>query len=145
MPPLKAPGPDGLQGIFYKKYWEEVGASLVESIQGFFSSLKLEENLSFAHIVLIPKTGGADSFDKFRPISLSNFSFNVIKRILTARLRRFLERIISPYQSAFVPGRCIAENMILAREVMHKMKKIKGVGGLVGIKIDMSKAYDRMD
>lgn len=101
--------------------------------------------LGFAHIVLIPKFGSADSFEKFRPISLCNFSFKVITRILTARIRSTLAKIISLFQSAFVPGRWIAENMILAREMMHKMKKVSGLGGLVGIKIDMSKAYDRIE
>lgn len=90
-------------------------------------------------MVLIPKTGGADMFDKFCPISLCNFSFKVITLILIAMIRRFLDRIISPFQSAFISGRWIAENTILARKVMHKMKKINGKGGLVGIKIDMSK------
>ena len=101
--------------------------------------------MSFAHIVLIPKTGGADTVNKFRPISLCNFSFKVITRIITSPIRGLLENMISPFQSAFVPGRWIAENTILAREVMHKMKSMKGKGGLVGIKIDMSKAYDRID
>jgi hypothetical protein len=145
MAELKAPGPDGLQGIFYKRYWELVGKSLVDCVQLFFESGTLEENMSFAYIVLIPKSGGADSVNMFRPISLCNFSFKVITRIITSRIRGLLENMISPFQSAFVPGRWIAENTILAREVMHKMKSMKGKGGLVGIKIDMSKAYDRID
>lgn len=94
---LKAPGPDGLQGVFYKKYWDLVGGSLVECIRLFFESNKLEDKMNFAYIVLIPKSRGADSFNKFRPISLCNFSFKVITRIITSRLRSLLEKMISPF------------------------------------------------
>lgn len=100
---------------------------------------------NFSHIFLILKTSGADSFDKFRPISLCNVSFNVITKILTARLRVYLDKMISPYQSVFVPGRWIAENTILARKIMAGMKRKKGKDGLVEIKIDMSKTYDRLE
>lgn len=120
---LKAPGPDGLQGVFYKRYWSIVGDALVCFIKDFFEGGKLDPKITFAHVVLIPKSAGAETFDKFRPISLCNFSFKVITRIITARLRKVLAKIISPFQSAFVPGRWIVENAILVREVLHKMKK----------------------
>ena len=141
----KAPGPDGLQGDFYKRFWDVVGESMVAFVQEFFTNGKLLKAMNFAHVVLIPKTGGADSFDKFRPISLCNFSFKVVTRIITARLRGHLDKMISPFQSAFVPGRWTAENTIVAREVVTTLKRKQGKGGLLGIKIDMSKAYDRVE
>lgn len=101
--------------------------------------------MSFTHIVLIPKIGEADSVNKFRTISLCNFSFKVITRIITSCIRILMDKMISHFQSAFVPCRWIAENTILAREIMDKMKTIKGMGGLMGIKIDMSKTCDRID
>lgn len=45
----------------------------------------------------------------------------------------------------FVPSRWIRENSILSQEIVHFMKKKKGVKGYVGIKIDLHKAYDRVD
>uniref|UniRef100_A0A803PYN7 Reverse transcriptase domain-containing protein n=1 Tax=Cannabis sativa TaxID=3483 RepID=A0A803PYN7_CANSA len=53
-------------------------------------------------------------------------------------------KIISPNQVAFVKGRHIAENAMIAREIVHSMKKRKGKGGYMLIKIDLEKAYDRM-
>lgn len=49
MPSLKAPGLDRLQGIFYKKYWDIVGASLVEFVRDFFIGKSLKAEACFAH------------------------------------------------------------------------------------------------
>lgn len=56
-----------------------------------------------------------------------------------------MDRIISPTQTAFVPGRWIGENTILVNEIVHSMRQKKGDNGLVGIKIDMSRAYDLVE
>ena len=55
------------------------------------------------------------------------------------RFRKHLDLMISPFQSAFLPMRWIAENTIIAQEVMDKLKRKKGRGGLLGIEIDMKK------
>ena len=62
---LKAPGPDGLQGIFYKKYWDIVGPFMVRFVQDFFNGKMLESEVCFAHIVLIPKVLGPRPLTSF--------------------------------------------------------------------------------
>lgn len=66
-------------------------------------------------------------------------------RIVTAILLRVLPKIISPFQSAFVLGRWIAKNTIVTREVLEGMEKHSGEKGLIGFKMHMSNAYDRME
>ena len=57
-----------------------------------------------------------------------------------------LPNIISPTQSAFVPGCLITDNMLLAYETLHTMHcKKKGKKGYMALKLDVSKAYDRME
>ena len=56
-------------------------------------------------IVLLPKVEGASKWKDFCPISLCNVSSKVISKILTNRLNFFLPKLISPWQSGFVPGR----------------------------------------
>jgi hypothetical protein len=82
---------------------------------------------------------------QFRPISLANFIYKVISKILANRLKPLLHKIISSNQSAFLKGRSIHDNSILAHEIFHSMKKKKGNGGLIAIKLDMEKAFDRME
>ncbi|KAK6123351.1 hypothetical protein DH2020_042911 [Rehmannia glutinosa] len=60
------------------------------------------------------------------------------------RLRIFLPSIISESQSAFIPGRLISDNILIAYETHHYMKtRTTGTSSLMSIKLDMSKAFDR--
>uniref|UniRef100_A0A803NXT3 Reverse transcriptase domain-containing protein n=1 Tax=Cannabis sativa TaxID=3483 RepID=A0A803NXT3_CANSA len=145
MPSLKAPGPDGMPGKFFKDHWEIVGSDVVATVIQFFETGEFVKEINQTFIVLIPKKIGAKCFDEFRPISLCNFTYKIISKILANRLRPLLQELISPYQSAFVPGRWIAENSIMAHEVLDSFNKLKGRDGFVGLKLDMSKAYDRIE
>ena len=60
-------------------------------------------------------------------------------------MRHFLNRFISPNQGAFVKGRWIAKNTIVTQEIVHKIKSHKGANGLLLMKLDMKKAYDRFE
>jgi hypothetical protein len=102
-----------------------------------------EQNHTF--IALVPKQLGPASVNHFRPINLCNIIYKIISKILANRFKLLLHHFISPFQSAFVPARNIQNNSILAHELMHTMKAKRGRGGLMALKIDMEKAFDRME
>jgi hypothetical protein len=145
MHPLKAPGPDGFSGIFFKHYWEIVGSQVVTAVQSFFREGWLLSQMNHTFITIIPKKQGANNFNQFRPINLCNFYYKIISKILVNRLRPLLPKIIDPSQAAFVPGRWIGENVVLAQEIVHSFKQSKKKKGNVGFKLDFHKAYDSLE
>ena len=81
----------------------------------------------------------------FRPISLCNVTYKIISKIMVNKLKLLMAKLISPYQNAFIQGRNIFDNILLAHEIIDTLKKKtdrkKGYGAL---KVDMCKSYDRV-
>ncbi|XP_074324401.1 uncharacterized protein LOC141661315 [Apium graveolens] len=68
------------------------------------------------------------------------------RMVLANRLKKILPQIISEEQSTFVRDRCISDNVIVAFEIIHHMRGEKrGEEGNVALKLDISKAYDRVN
>lgn len=82
---------------------------------------------------------------QFHPISLCCTLYKVLSKIIVARLRPLMSTLISPNQVSFVPGRQITDNILVAQELMHKFKNSKGRKGFIAWKVDLSKAYDRLN
>lgn len=143
--PLKAPGPDGLHAGFFQSFWNTVGSSVVEEVTRAFRDSTIPPHLNETLITLIPKCPGADCLNSFRPISLCHSVYKVVAKIIVNRLRPLLPKLISPLQTAFVPGRMGLDNMIITQEIIHSMSLKKGKVGCMAIKINLEKAYDRLE
>ncbi|VVA35314.1 PREDICTED: reverse mRNAase, partial [Prunus dulcis] len=109
-----------------------------------FNTATLPDHLNETLIALVPKVERPMFMNQLRPISLCNTLYKVVSKILVSRLRPCMTKLVSPNQVSFVPGRQITDNIIVAQEVLHKFKNAKGKKGFIAWKIDLSKAYDRM-
>ena len=146
MHPTKAPGPDGMCALFYQKFWDIVGGDVEHKILDILNNGGDVSCLNRTHIALIPKKKICETPIDFRPISLCNVLYKLVSKVLANRLKRVLPIIIHESQSGFVPGRLITDNILVAYECFHYLrKKKKGKEGFLGLKLDMSKAYDRVE
>ncbi|KAL2475523.1 Uncharacterized protein Adt_36259 [Abeliophyllum distichum] len=139
-----AAGPDGFSALFYQHCWDIIQHNLCEAIVDFFDGKIIPTGIAATSIILIPKKDKAEEWKDFRPISLCNVVNKIITKLLASRLNTFLPKIISPSQSGFTPGRDIGDNILLAQELVYQLDR-KTRGGNVVLKLDMAKAYDRVD
>lgn len=71
------------------------------------------------------------------------FFYKIIAKVLTNRLKKVLPMIISPNHGAFIPGKLITDNILVAYETLHTLNtKKKGRASYMALKFDMSKAYN---
>ncbi|KAL0006083.1 hypothetical protein SO802_013644 [Lithocarpus litseifolius] len=121
MGPTKALGLDGMNAFFYQKLWHIVGDDVVFAVLDFLNNGNMLPEINHKNIVLIPKVKDLEKMSDFRPISLCNVIYKIISRVLANRLKEVLPHIISPTQCAFVLGRLITDNVLVAYEALHTM------------------------
>ena len=93
-------------------------------LTAFLNSLLMEKSLKR---LIIPLLLLFQKYIALRKLVITNplvYTLQFIK-LLVNRLQPLLDRLISPFQSAFVPGRSIHDNILLTHEIMHKFKNLK--------------------
>ncbi|XP_009107743.1 uncharacterized protein LOC103833410 [Brassica rapa] len=144
--PDKAPGPDGFSASFFQANWDAVGPAIVAEVREFFITGSMPARINRTHMRLILKGQNAIKVADFRPIALCNVYYKIISKLLSLRLRPVLSGIISENQSAFLPGRAIADNVLITHEILHYLKTSDAKKHCyMAVKTDMSKAYDRLE
>jgi len=135
-----------MNALFYQKIWHIVGDDVIVAVLNFLNSGTILPEINYTHIVLIPKIKSPERISDLRPISLCSVIYNIISKVLANRLKLILPMLISPSQSAFVPGRLITDNVLVAYETLHAMHSRRlGRRGYMTLKLDVSKAYDRVE
>jgi hypothetical protein len=140
-----SPGPDGFNVGFYLAAWSWIGDDITSLIRNFYTTGILPPHLNDTHIALVPKKLSCLLPSDYRPISLCNVIYKLIAKSLVNRLKDHLVDYIHPSQQAFIEGRHISNNIIVAQEIAHSFSLSSHGSHDFMIKIDLAKAFDRLE
>ena len=117
-----------------------------QAVPSYLNSRSILKSSNHTFITLIPKVQHLVRVSNFGPISLSNVIYKIVSKVIVNRLKPLLDSIISETQSAFIADRFITNNILIAFKSLHHMKNnCTSKQGFMALKLDMSKAYDRVE
>ncbi|KAL2240810.1 UNVERIFIED_CONTAM: hypothetical protein Sindi_0722200 [Sesamum indicum] len=121
-----------------------VGQEVTKAVLEFFSTGKLLKQINSTILTVIPKVHFPTSVADFRPISCWNLLYKFIAKLIVQKLSVVLDKIISPCQAAFVPGRSIGDNVMLAHELFTSYNQAR-LPPRCALKVHIQKAYDTVE
>lgn len=100
---------------------------IVEQCSQVLNNSDFVREINHSHIVLIPEVKHPIDVTDFRPISLCNLSYKIFTKSFANKLKQILSEIIFRFQSAFVLGRLITNNILVSYEcINHILNYRKG-------------------
>jgi len=109
----------------------------------FWREGKILKGCNASFIALISKKQTLLGLDDYRPISLVGCVYKIISKVLANRIKNVLPKVIDSSQYAFIKGRGLMDNILVANEVMEECRHKKK--GLAIVKVDYEKAYDSIN
>jgi hypothetical protein len=129
--PLKASGPGGFPTCFFQRNWGMLKEDVVRTVKGFFDLGHMPVGVNNTTIALIPKKEEPEFLKDFRLSPLCNVIYKVVSKCLVNKLMPLLQDLVEPMQRAFVPGRLITDNALIAFECLHAInREMAGVKSL---------------
>ena len=142
---FQSPGAKWSSCWIFSALLDDVGKSVCEEVKAIFSYGEVSEHLNDTLVIVIPKCQNPESLYNYRPISLYNSIYKIASKILVERIRHHINKLVSLIQTAFVPGRKGIDNVLIAQELFYALDRKKGKEGYMATKVDLEKAYDRLE
>lgn len=139
----KAPGIDGLPSDFFKHFLSILGQDLLDVFKECFKKGTLPASCWRAVLSLLPKKGDLTLLKNWRPVALLCTDYKILSKVLSNRLKLFIDLLIGADQSYCVLDRSMLDNLFLMRDVFDICKLYNINVGIVSI--DQEKAFDRVD
>ena len=137
-----APGIDGISNKFIKHFWHLFWYPLLNYANHCFTTGTLTDSFRGAKIRLIPKKGDPFKLKNWRPISLLNCFYKILSRVLTNRLRTYIDKITPVCQKGYSETRACQEVLISVSDCLSKCNYRKTQGAILSL--DISKAFDTL-
>ncbi|XP_073360069.1 uncharacterized protein [Aegilops tauschii subsp. strangulata] len=93
MPVDKAEGPDGFNGLFFKRCWHIISQDFYELAQAFFDGFAHLENINDSYITLVPKKPSPKEVGDFRPISLTGMGLKFLSKMAANRFQEAFDSL----------------------------------------------------
>jgi len=148
----KSPGTDGIPNEFYIFFWDLIAPHFLDMFNHVLERDSISQSQGRAAVRLIPKSSGLCGVSGYRPISLLNTDYKLMASVLANRLKRTLSQTVKDFQKGGVPGRLLADNLCLYRDVIqyvdertNQEQHLDPPGSKFGaaiIGVDLAKAYD---
>jgi exonuclease III len=135
-----APGIDGLNNKFIKKFWKYFRVPLFENITECIGKRELTRTFRTALIRLIPKKGDISMIKNWRPISLLTCFYKIVSKAVNTRLDTVIDKVTSLDQKAYNKNRYIQEALISTIDTIRHCEN-NGIKGAI-LSIDQKKAFD---
>jgi hypothetical protein len=124
-------------------FWEIVKDDLMVLFKKFHNGSLNLYSLNFGIIALLPKQKEVAHIKQFCPICLLNVSFKIFTKIVVNRITEIAEGLISPSQTAYMPGKNIMEGVVILHETIHELYR-KKMNGVI-LKLDFENVYDKVN
>ena len=143
-PKDRSPGMDGFPFELYDFLLthDKLSALLCRIMNAALQRAEIPTSWQQTCMILLYKKGSAAELGNWRPLSLINTDAKLFTKIITLRLQRHLDTLVSPIQTGFAPGRLIADNGTAMQAFLEHCNRTKTKGA--GILFDQEKAYDRV-
>ncbi|CAI7789928.1 unnamed protein product [Closterium sp. NIES-54] len=136
----KSPGLDGIPKELFEQHWDVLGEGFMGLARSFSASASLPASTKEAVTILLHKKGDKDSLNNYRPITLLNFTYKVLARVVADRMKKVLHRVISKEQYGFIPGRRLSDAVSLVADIIDVANK--GNKDWFLLLVDFQKAFD---
>ncbi|KAA3475298.1 reverse transcriptase [Gossypium australe] len=107
------------------KLLQQFAGEEITHVVKLMAPMKAPGEINKTRIILIPKVENPKNLSQFRPISLCNIVYEIITKVLVNHMGAILGNCINEAQGAFIPGRHISDNVLIAYEVFHSLKMKK--------------------
>ena len=135
-----APGADGISNRFIKKFWGIFRGPLFRLANFCYANNKLSKSFSSANIKLIPKKGNLSLLKNWRPISLLNCFYKIISRVISNRLKKYMDKLTPTSQKGYSATRRCQEVLIGLLDGIKECKTKNTKSAILSL--DIRKAFD---
>ncbi|GJX92002.1 putative RNA-directed DNA polymerase [Tanacetum coccineum] len=119
----KAPGPDGFNFKFIRKFWDIIKADIVRAVKWFGDRMEISRGCNASFVTIIPKVADPIGLGDFRPISLIGCYYKIISKMLAERVKKVVGNVVGDVQNAFIKGRYILDGILVANETVEFIKR----------------------